>query len=189
MSEQKFGYKRVSTIDQNTDRQLVGIDIEENNMFIDKCSGKSAHRPQLEECLKRIREGDTLYVHSIDRLARNLQDLLNIIEKVNANKATIVFIKENLTFGCGKNSDMQRFQLQILGAVAQFERSMILERQREGIAIAKKEGKYKGRKPSLSAEQIEQAKALVAAGQNKSKIARLLGVSRTTLYAVLKEAK
>ena len=187
MSGQNIGYIRVSTVDQNTERQLDAMKLDKK--FIDKCSGKSTDRPQLKECLDYLREGDTLHIHSIDRLARNLQDLQSIIEGLNARQVTVKFEKEGLTFGCGKNSDMQRFQLQILGAVAQFERAMILERQREGIAIAKQAGKYKGRKPSLSAEQIEQAKAMVAEGKNKSEIARLLGVSRTTLYAVLKEAK
>lgn len=183
MQGQHIGYIRVSTAEQNTERQLEGVMLHKT--FTDKCSGKDTNRPQLEACLDFLREGDVLHVHSIDRLARNLQDLLRIIEALNTRQVTVSFHKEQLTFSGNQSDPFQQLQLQIIGAVAQFERSMIRERQKEGIAIAKAAGKYKGRKPSLSADQIEQAKQMVAEGQNKSDIARFFGVSRTTLYKAL----
>ncbi|RRD66994.1 MULTISPECIES: recombinase family protein, partial [unclassified Desulfovibrio] len=107
------------------------------------------------ECREFLRAGDTLHVHSIDRLARNLQDLLTLIEELNRKSVTVRFHTENLTF-TGKDDPFQKLQLQIIGAVAQFERAMLRERQREGIALAKAQGKYTGRKPSLSAAQVEE---------------------------------
>ena len=155
MTGKNVGYIRVSTAEQNTARQLEGVALDKT--FEDKCSGKDANRPALQACLEFLREGDTLHVHSIDRLARNLQDLLSVIENLNKHSISIVFHKEGLTFTGGEDP-FQRLQLQIIGAVAQFERSMIKERQREGIAIAKAAGKYTGRKPSMTAAQIEEAR-------------------------------
>lgn len=183
MQGQNIGYIRVSTADQNTERQLDGVPLDKT--FTDTCSGKDTHRPQLAACLDFLRQGETLHVHSIDRLARNLQDLLRIIESLNARQIAVSFHKERLTFFGTADDPFQQLQLQVIGAVAQFERAMIRERQREGIAIAKAAGKYKGRKPSLTAEQIAQAQQMAADGQNKSDIARHLGISRTTLYKAL----
>ena len=182
MAGQHIGYIRVSTVDQNTERQLAGIELDK--VFEDKASGKDVKRPQLEACLDYLREGDTLHVHSIDRLARNLQDLLHIIENLIGRGVAISFAKEGLTF-TGQDDPFQRLQLQIIGAVAEFERSMIRERQREGIALAKAAGKYTGRKPTLSDEQVEQARQMIAGGQKKVDIAKALGVSRPTLYKAL----
>ena len=184
MAGQHIGYIRVSTVDQNTERQLAGIELDKT--FTDTCSGKDAHRPQLEACLDYLREGDTLHVHSIDRLARNLQDLLHLIEELVSRGVSISFAKEGLTF-TGQDDPFQRLQLQIIGAVAEFERSMIRERQREGIAFAKAAGKYAGRKPTLSDEQVEQARQMIAEGKKKVDIAKALGVSRPTLYKALAE--
>lgn len=137
----------------------------------------------LAACLDYLRDGDTLHVHSIDRLARNLQDLLRIIESLNQRDVSVILHKEGLTFSAGKVEDpFQKLQLQIIGAVAQFERAMIRERQREGIAIAKAAGKYKGCKPSFTPEQAELARKMVADGQSKTEVAAHFGVSRTTLY-------
>ncbi|MBQ3059541.1 MAG: recombinase family protein [Desulfovibrio sp.] len=183
MEGQNIGYIRVSTIDQNTERQLDGVTLDKT--FTDTCSGKDTRRPQLAACLEFLREGDTLHVHSIDRLARNLQDLLRIIENLNARQIAVSFHKERLNFSGTGDDPFQQLQLQVIGAVAQFERAMIRERQREGIAIAKTQGKYKGRKPSLNAEQIAQARQMAAAGQKKGDIARYFDISRTTLYKVL----
>ena len=197
MNGKNIGYIRVSSIDQNTARQEVLMkELGAEQVFIDRmsgkntdtCSGKDTRRPGLMACLDYTREGDTLHVHSIDRLARNLQDLLHIIESLNQRAVAVVFHKEGLTFS-GKEDPFQKLQLQIIGAVAQFERAMIKERQREGIAIAKAAGKYKGRKPSFTAEQAEQARQMVAAGQSKTDVARHFGVSRTTLYKVLTDGQ
>ena len=183
MAGQQIGYIRVSSVDQNTARQLEGIQLDE--IFTDKCSGKDTKRPELEACLKYLRKGDSLHVHSIDRLARNLQDLLNILDSLTSKGISVVFHKEGLTF-TGKEDPFQKLQLQIIGAVAQFERSLIRERQREGIAIAKKQGKYKGRKPVITPELINQARAMAATGQKKQVIADKLGICRATLYKALK---
>ena len=187
MQGQNIGYIRVSTADQNTERQLDGVPLDKT--FTDTCSGKDAHRPQLVACLDYLREGDTLHVHSIDRLARNLQDLLRIVETLNARKVTVSFHKEHLDFSGTGDDPFQQLQLQVIGAVAQFERAMIRERQREGIAIAKAAGKYTGRKPALSTEQIEQARKMASKGDKKVDIAKRLGVSRTTLYKALGVSK
>ena len=184
MHGKHIGYIRVSSIDQNTARQLDGIMLDK--IFTDTCSGKDTHRPGLVACLDYLREGDVLHIHSIDRLARNLQDLLHLIESLNARAVAVVFHKEGLTFS-GKEDPFQKLQLQIIGAVAQFERAMIRERQREGIAIAKAAGKYKGRKPSFTPEQAELARKMVADGQSKTEVAAHFGVSRTTLYKVLQD--
>jgi len=176
------GYIRVSTTDQNTDRQLDGLEFA--HVFKEKASGGSTNRPELKACLAYLRAGDTLHVHSIDRLARSLVDLENIVADLNARGVAIQFHKEGLAFEPGNGSDPTKTLLrQVMAAFAQFERSIIRERQREGIEIAKTKGKYKGRKPSLTPQQIETIKARIAEGQNKAAIAKEFGVSRTTLYA------
>ena len=143
---QRIGYQRVSTVDQNTDRQLDGVELDK--VFTDKASGKDANRPELHVRIEYVRDGDTLVVHSMDRLARNLEDLRRIVRELTGQGVRVEFVKENLTFA-GDDSPMNTLLLSMLGAVAEFERSMILERQREGIALAKAAGKYKGRKASL----------------------------------------
>lgn len=175
------GYKRVSTIDQNTDRQLEGVELDK--LFVDKVSGKDTNRPQLTTALDYVREGDVFVVHSMDRLARNLDDLRRIVRELTGNGVTVKFVKESLTF-TGNDSPMNTMLLSMLGAVAEFERSMILERQREGIAIAKAKGKYKGGKPKLSDEQVAELKARRANGESPSALAKEYGVSRATVYNV-----
>lgn len=184
MSGQQVGYVRVSTIEQNTARQLDGVQL--NKVFTDKVSGKSTDRPQLQACIEYVREGDTLHVHSMDRLARNLEDLRRMVRELNAKGVRVQFHKENLTF-TGEDSPMANLLLSMLGAVAEFERALILERQREGVAIAKAAGKYKGGKPKLNGAQVEQLKTRVAAGVPKAAVARELGISRETLYSYLAE--
>jgi DNA invertase Pin-like site-specific DNA recombinase len=183
---QQVAYLRVSSGTQNLARQE---DIAEtaDRVFREKQSGKDRSRPQLEEALKYLREGDTLNVWSMDRLARSLQDLQNIIEELTAKGASVHFVKEHLTFAPGTNDPYATFQLQILGAVAQLEREIIRERQREGIEKAKAEGKYKGRAKKLTAEQVATASERVANGVPKARIARELSVSRPTLLKELKE--
>ncbi len=124
-----IGYIRVSTTDQNTERQLDGITLDKT--FTDKLSGKDTQRPQLQACLEYIREGDTLHVHSMDRLARNLMDLQGMVESLTNRGIVVQFHKESLTFTDDTNA-MNKLMLQIMGAVAEFERSLIRERQRKG---------------------------------------------------------
>jgi DNA invertase Pin-like site-specific DNA recombinase len=183
MSNQLVGYIRVSTVDQHTDRQLEGLKLDE--VFTDKASGKDTDRPELAKALKHVRKGDTLVVHSMDRLARNLDDLRKIVRDLTDRGVKVQFIKEGLTY-TGDNSPMAKMLLSMLGAVAEFERALIKERQREGIAIAKTKGVYKGRKKALSPEQVQELKRRVAEGEPKATVARDFGVSRETLYQYLK---
>ncbi|WP_238914237.1 recombinase family protein [Achromobacter insolitus] len=177
----RVGYRRVSTLDQSTARQLDGIEFDIE--FEDRASGKDTKRPQLEAMLRHIRAGDHVYVHSIDRLARNTADLLRLVEFITDEKqADLHFVKENLTFSGNKADPMQTLMATMLGAFAQFERSMIRERQREGIELAKARGAYRGGKAKLSDEQVQAMLARVAAGDAKAAIARDFGISRETLY-------
>ena len=185
MVGQKIGYVRVSTLDQNTDRQLDGVELART--FTDKASGKDTARPQLEALLEFVREGDTVVVHSMDRLARNLDDLRRIVFDLTRRKVKIQFIKETLTF-TGEDSPMANLLLSVMGAFAEFERALIRERQREGVALAKNRGVYKGRKPALTAQKIADLKERAAAGAPLAKIARELKVSRVTLYRYLQGA-
>jgi DNA invertase Pin-like site-specific DNA recombinase len=179
MTGQHVGYIRVSSIDQNTIRQLDGISL--NKTFTEKLSGKDTQRPILHECLSYIRQGDTLHVHSIDRLARNAKDLLNLVEQILAKGATVSFNKNNLVFSPDSKDHMAKLQLTMLAAFAEFERELIRERQLEGIAIAKGEGKYSGRR-KITDEMLEEAKARTEAGEALSRVAKALNVSRETLY-------
>jgi DNA invertase Pin-like site-specific DNA recombinase len=151
MTGQRIGYKRVSTVDQNTLRQLDGVAVDE--VFEDKASGKStAQRAALEAMLKHVRKGDVVICHSMDRMARNLDDLRRIVLGLTSRGVRVEFTKEGLSF-TGEDSALSRLLLSVMGAFAEFERSLILERQREGIAIAKVAGKYKGRKATLTSEK------------------------------------
>ena len=182
MNGQRIGYTRVSTLDQQTDRQLEGIAVD--RMFTDKASGKDARRPALDDLLGFVREGDTVVVHSMDRLARNLDDLRRLVKQLTERGVRIEFIKESLTF-TGEDSPMANLMLSVMGAFAEFERALIRERQREGIALAKKRGVYRGRKKTFSDDQVTALRARVAAGEPKAQVARDLGVSRETLYRYL----
>ena len=176
---QRIGYQRVSTVDQNTARQLEGVDVDK--VFTDQASGKDINRPELARALDYVRDGDTLVVHSMDRLARNLEDLRRTVRELTSSGVKVEFVKESLTFA-GDDSPMNTLLLSMLGAVAEFERSMILERQREGIAIAKAAGKYKGRKASLSQTQVGDLRERLANGESVTALATEYGVSRQTVY-------
>jgi len=181
--DKRVGYIRVSSLDQNTERHLLeGQELDK--VFTDRASGKDTKRPQLQACLEYIREGDELVVHSMDRLARNLDDLRRMVLDLTGKGVHVRFVKENLTF-TGEDSPMSNLLLSLLGAVSEFERSMIRERQREGIALAKKNGVYKGRKPSLTAEQVKEIRRRAKAGEQKTGLAAEYGVSRQTLYSSL----
>ena len=180
---QQVKYIRVSNIGQNTARQLD--DVEADKTFTDKASGKDSNRPALAECIDYLRAGDTLHVHSMDRLARNLDDLRRIVRELTGKGVAIRFHKEGLTF-TGEDSPMSNLLLSMLGAVAEFERSLIAERRQEGIEIAKAKGDvYKGRKPSLTDEQAAELKQRAASGEQKAALAKEYGISRATLYGYI----
>src|SRR6266566_2337371 len=181
----RVGYVRVSSVDQNTVRQLDGIDVERT--FTDKASGKDTTRPKLDEMLAFVRDGDTVIVHSMDRLARNLDDLRRIVRTLTGKGVRVEFVKENLTF-TGEDSPMANLLLSVMGAFAEFERALILERQREGIAAAKQRGVYNGRKPALTTEQAHQLRERAASGERKSALATEFGISRETVYSYLRTA-
>jgi DNA invertase Pin-like site-specific DNA recombinase len=183
MTGQRIGYKRVSTLDQSTARQLDGMRLDK--CYEDKASGKDTQRPQLQAALGYCREGDVFVIHSMDRLARSLVDLRKIVDDLTARGVVVEFVKENLRFN-GEDSPMAMLLLSLLGAVAEFERALILERQREGIALAKAAGKYKGRRRTLSEAQVEELQRRVAEGESKTAVARYFGIRRETIYPYLR---
>ena len=182
---QRLGYIRVSSTDQNTERQLDGVELDER--FEDKCSGKDRERPALQALLKHARKGDHILIHDMSRLARNLSDLEALVKELTGKGIVVEFVKESLVFD-GESSSTATLMLQIMGAVSQFERAMILERQREGIRIAQAKGTYRGRKAALSAARADELRKRVAAGEPKAGLAREFGITRQTLYAYLKPA-
>ena len=182
-----IGYKRVSTLDQNTSRQLVDVTLEK--VFEDKVSGKNLDRPELQNLLDFVREGDSVHIHSMDRLARNLEDLLSLVNRLTSKGVSVHFHKENLLFdNTSSTKAMTKLILSIMGAVAEFERMLILERQREGIALAKKRGVYTGRKP-IKANLIEETQKLVNEGMSVAQACRETKVSRATYYKYIKNSK
>ena len=178
-----IAYLRVSTTEQNTDRQLNEKGISFDKTFIDKCSGGSTKRPALNELKEYVREGDTIHVHSIDRLARNLVDLKQLINDWNNQGVSVRFYKENLSFNAGGNDHMSELMLNMLGAVAQFELAMIQERRQEGIDKAKAEGKYKGR--PVNETNHQRISELRSQGVSLRKIASTVGVSLSTVQRAL----
>lgn len=186
MVGQRIGYIRVSTTDQNPERQLEGIHLDRK--FIDKASAKDVNRPELDSLVSFIREGDTLIVHSMDRLARNLNDLRDLVKKLTDRGIKVEFVNEGLVFS-GEDSPMAVLLLSVVGAFAEFERSLLKERQREGIALAKQRGVYRGRKKVLTDEQTYQLKQRVLQGENKTALAKEFAISRETLYQYLKQTE
>ena len=183
MLGQRIGYVRVSTLEQNTERQLEGIEVAKT--FTEKASGKDTKRPQLEALMGFVRDGDTVVVHSMDRLARNLDDLRRIVQTLTGRGVHIEFVKEHLCF-TGEDSPLASLMLSVMGAFAEFERALIHERQREGIALAKQRGAYRGRKKSLSEAALRELQQRLAAGVSKAQVAREFGISRETLYQYLR---
>ena len=186
MAGKQIGYIRVSSLKQNPERQLDGVSLDKT--FVERASGKSTERPQLKLLLDYVRDGDTIIVHSMDRLARNLDDLRKLVSQLTDQNINIRFIKEGLTF-TGEDSPMSTLLLSVMGAFAEFERTLIKERQMEGIALAKKRGAYKGRKPALSKEQLITIQERVAQGDKKSQIAKDYNISRETLYQYLRRKR
>ena len=185
---QRIGYVRVSSAvgdGQNTERQLNGLTLE--RVFTDRASGKDTNRPELTEMLRFAREGDTVVVHSMDRLARNLDDLRRIVRELTGRGVAVEFLKERLTF-TGDDNPMATCLLSVMGAFAEFERQLIRERQREGIALAKARGAYKGRKRALSEADVAELKRRVGTGEKKAVVARAFNISRETLYTYLRRA-
>jgi DNA invertase Pin-like site-specific DNA recombinase len=184
MPGQRIGYIRVSGYDQNPDRQLEQVPVD--RAFTDKASGKDALRPELDRLLAFVREGDTVVVHSMDRLARNLDDLRRLVQTLTKRGIRIEFVKEHLTF-TGEDSPMANLMLSVMGAFAEFERALLKERQREGIALARRRGAYRGRKDALSPERAAELRRRAQAGEKKQPLAREFGITRPTLYRYLRQ--
>ena len=186
---QRVGYIRVSTVEQNNQRQkeLLANSGKIDRFFEDKISGRTkTARPGLGECMAYVRDGDELVVSSIDRLARSLADLRGIVDELTNKGVTVTFLHENLAFAKDTSDPRADLMLGILGSFAEFERAIIRERQGGGIVLAKKAGKYKGRKPALSSQQVAEIKRRVLAGESKAALAREFGVTRPTVYRALK---
>lgn len=182
MKHQVVGYIRVSSQGQNTARQLVGVEVDRT--FTDIMTGSIKSRPQLDECLKYVREGDTLVVDSIDRLARNLRDLQSILDEMLQKGVCVRFIKENLIF-TSKQDALATLMLQMMGAFAEFERTMIRSRQKEGLELAMRDGKKMGRPPVLNGKHKKQAQELKDKGLSIRKIAITMNISRGSVYKLL----
>ena len=184
---QKVGYARVSSKDQNLDRQIEQLKAEKVfTYYTDKASGGSRERPGLDEAMRYVRAGDQLVVTSMDRCARSLTDLYAIVDELVSKGVSVKFLKEGQIYS-KDSTPIAKLMLGLLGSVAEFERSIIRERQAEGIARAKERGVYKGRARVLTDDQLAQARAWVAAGVPKAEVARRLGVGRTTLYSYLRQ--
>ena len=177
----RVGYVRVSSVNQNTDRQELG---EVDKTFTEKLSGKDTKRPELLAMMDYVREGDHVVVHSIDRLARDLRDLQDIVTTLNAKDVAITFLSEKLTFGAGAGDALAKLQLQMMGAFAEFERNLIRSRQAQGIALAKERGVYtdRKRKPKIDYSMVEK---LSAEGLSTYKIAAKMGISRMSVHRIL----
>lgn len=179
----RVGYIRVSSVGQNLARQLDGIELD--RVYSDELSAKDVERPQLVELLKFVRDGDTVVVHSMDRLARNLDDLRRTVRELTDRGVAVEFVKEQLTFTC-EDSPMATLLLSVMGAFAEFERALIRERQAEGIAMARKRGVYSGRAKKLSEKQVVDLRKRAEQGETKSALARDFGIARETVYQYLK---
>ncbi|MFC7489448.1 MULTISPECIES: recombinase family protein [unclassified Knoellia] len=190
MPGQVIGYVRVSTVDQNPDRQIIAIQAalgsEPDRWFTDHSSGGSTDRPALSAMLTHLRDQDVIVVSSMDRLARSVVDLDQLVSRLTARGVTVRFLKEGLSFqATGKADPLSVFQLQVMGAFAQLERALIRDRQREGIDAARARGVYRGRARRLNGAQVAAARAEISTGVPKAVIARRLGIARQTLYDAL----
>ncbi|MBU5289975.1 recombinase family protein [Paraclostridium bifermentans] len=180
------GYVRVSTVEQNEDRQLITMDkYNVEKIFQEKVSAKDTNRKQLNAMLDFVREGDTIVIHDFSRLARSTKDLLTIVELLEKKNVTLVSAKENID----SSTPTGKLMLTMIGAINEFERTNLLERQKEGIAIAKEQGKYKGRKEINIDEDIwnDLYNQYITRLINKTQFAKTLNVSRPTLDKLLKQ--
>jgi len=183
----KILYARVSTILQNLDRQLVDSE-KYDKIFMEKVSAKDKSRPELQKMLCAVREGDIVEVHSMDRLARNLKDLIEIVETIRNEGATIHFKKENMTFTPSNDDPTQTLILQVMGSISQFERGLILTRQKEGIAICRNKGVYKKAHPTKKNNvEIENIKYDRECGMTERELMNKYHISKPTLYRYLKK--
>ena len=178
------GYVRVSSVDQNEGRQLetmkkYGVE----RVYSEKISAKDTNRTELQSMLDFVREGDTVVIHDFSRLARSTKDLLEIVELLNDKKVNLISSKENID----SSTPTGKLMLTMIGAINEFERANLLERQREGIALAKKEGKYKGRKEVNIKDFDKHYNRYMNREVNKSQLAKELGISRPTLDKLIKE--
>lgn len=182
----RVGYRRVSSFDQNLDRQLDGIKGIER-VFEEKISGARSDRPALREMMAFCREADEIYVHSLDRLGRDIRDLLNIVEELNAKGVVVEFVSEHLRFGANGDDPMARLQLHMLAAFAEWERSIMRQRQAEGIAKAKENHpeKYRGRPATIDPQAV---KNMHGQGMGPTEIAKRLGIGRASVYRALRAA-
>ena len=197
-SGQRVAYVRVSSAGQNLARQLEAVG-ECDETFTEKQSGKTAtDRPQLQALIRHVRPCDHVVVTSMDRLARSVIDLNNIVQQITGNPAhhteenprkgaSVEFLKERLTFTPEGEDPMAEFQLNMMGAFAQFERDLIRQRQADGIAAAKKRGAYKGRPRSIQGDKLREIRNAALAGTPKAQIARDYNISRSTLYRYLEQ--
>lgn len=177
----KVGYRRVSSAEQNLDRQaLAGCE----KVFEEKASGKSKERKALQDMIAWVRDGDEVLVWSIDRLARDLRDLQDIVSQLNNKGVSVFFVSEGLSFSANKEDAFAKLQLHLMGSFAEFERSIIRKRQAEGIAKAKEKGVYKGRKASIDANQVI---AMKEKGIGASAIAKQLGIGRASVYRLIQQ--
>lgn len=183
----EFAYKRVSTSDQSTARQLIGLDFDRE--YVETISAKDQNRPQLQALLQNLRDGDVVHVHELSRLGRSVKDLLDIVEKIISAGASVKFLKENLHFSPGEKNSFQSLMLNLLSSIAQFERDLLLERQREGIQIAKQKGKYKGKVSRFTQGEIKLIKEEFKTTKNRQALASKWGISRTYLYELVKRGQ
>lgn len=177
----KVGYIRVSTTSQNPDRQLEGVILD--RVFTDMASGRDMQRPKLQEMLNYVREGDVVYVHSLDRFGRNIDEIKKKVDFLNSKGVVINFLKENLIL-CGNDSSMSKLIFSLMSTFAEFELSVIRERQREGIAIARKKGKY-AKRLCMTPEQIIELKQMNEKNLKKTFMAKHFGISRESVYKYL----
>ena len=175
----KLGYIRISSIDQNFARQDLG---QVDKLFQDTKSGSTTDRIELQKRIEFARSGDEVICFSIDRLARNLSDLQNIVSTLNDKGVSVHFLSENLVFTKEGDNPFAKLQLQLLGSFAEFERNIIKRRQREGIEAAKLKGVYQGRKRTISAKKVKQ---LLKEGMSKAEIAKAMNISRQSVYRCL----
>lgn len=180
----KVAYVRVSTADQNDERQIEALKkYEIDEWFTEKVSAKDTNRPKLQEMIRYVRKGDTVYVHDFSRLARSTADLLKIVKDLENKNAHIISLKENFD----TSTPTGKLMMTMMAAIAEFERDNILERQREGIAIAKAKGKYKGRKKVVVPDFGDYYNMYMTRKINKTQIAQKLKVSRPTVDRLIKD--
>jgi len=185
MSASKFGYCRVSTTEQNMTAQLELLHKAGcQEIFKEKLSGSDCNRPELRKMLDYIRKGDTVTVTKLDRLARSTKDLLGIAEEIKKKGADFEVLNINLD----TKTPTGQLMLTMLAAIAEFEKGIMLERQREGIGVAKDEGKYKGRKP-IEGSKLQQVQALVEGGISVSKAVSKVGIGRRTYYKAIEDGR